>query len=480
MIYPAYLKVAKNTVYLFLSATISNVCLFASNIILANFLSTQIYGMVILVVSISSIYIFLADLGISTGTTKLLAEALGNRSHKRIDAILSASFRTTGLSALLFTILLFLTADFVGNFLGRETIVPYLKMASLWIIPYSFMKNSFAVIDGFQEMKYSFLGGLFREPLRLAALGIVILVGISIDRIILGWTIAIYLIFLFLTLLLGKFLSQRGWKLRLLSENKEEGFMKYSLYLYLPYIGVWVLPFLLNAFIGKFGTLSEVSLFAVAFSLTTLPYFLFLPLSGALLPAVSETYGNGLDVKPITLLFTYVGIINFILLSILCFWRSFILTFLYGKEYQMAQTFLVILSFAVFFESFKIVADPLLKGTHYARVSMFIEIIRFGVILTGGIVLIHIWSALGAGIAILIVYFFSSFLKLYFVKKFLDIPCLSIFYYSFSWVLLLLVSLLLQIPFPLFLVLTFLVWIIERVISWKELNALWVFLRMRF
>jgi O-antigen/teichoic acid export membrane protein len=174
-----------------------------------------------------------------------------------------------------------------------------------------------------------------------------------------------------------------------------------------------------------------------------------------------------------------VGIINFILLSILCFWRNFILTFIFGKEYQMAQTFLVILSVAVFFESFKIVADPLLKGTQYARVSTFIEIIRFGIILTGGILLIHIWSALGAAIGILIVYFSSSFLKLFFVKRRLDIPCLSIFYYSFSWVLLLIISLLLQIPFPLFLVLTLLVLITERVISWKDVNSLWVFLHIR-
>jgi O-antigen/teichoic acid export membrane protein len=475
-----YLKIARNTVYLLLSNVVANGCLFATNIILANRLSTEVYGMVTLVISISSICVLLADLGVSTGATKSLAEALDAHTHERVENILSGSFRVTLLAAALFTLLCFVTASPLGAFLGHREIIPYLKMAALWVVPYSFMRNSLAVFQGFQDMKYSFWANFAREPLRLIALFVILLIGVSIERIVIGWTVAVYIGLLFFILFLVRFLSQRGCRFHLRSRGNERGFMRYSLYLYLPFLGVWAMPYLLNALVGKFGGLNEVSYFTVAFSLTTLPFFLFLPLSNALLPAFSETFGKeGLDRKPITLLFAYVGVANFFLFSILCFWRHFVLTRIYGADYEAAQTLLVILSFAVFFESFKIVADPLLKGTRYARLSMFIEIFRFAIILTGGVALIHFWSVTGASIILLIVYFLSSLLKLSLIERHLNIRCLNTFYYSFSWALLLIVSLLLHVPFFVFLLLAILLMIMERILTWQSIRSLWVLLRMK-
>lgn len=345
---PLYLRIIKNSTYLFGGGLVSNLCLFGSNLLLANLMPPSDYGMVILVVSINSIVLYLSDLGISTGTTKFLAEYLSRRTERNAESLIGLSFRITLISAFISMASLYFLSDLLANHIFKKEVSPYMKISILWILPYAWMRTITAIFYGFQEMKATFWTSLVREPLKMFSLIILIGLGLTVERVMVSWTIAIILVGMIFTWLLYRFFKSRGLRWTYHSGGRNE-LTRYSLYLFLPYLGTWMLPSVTNALIGRFGQLKEVSYFAASFSLASVGYFVFLPISTALMPAVSEALESQ-EIGSVSRSFLkYVGITNFFVLFIFCFWGDRLLKVLYGSSYQSAYPILVLLAFSVFF-----------------------------------------------------------------------------------------------------------------------------------
>jgi O-antigen/teichoic acid export membrane protein len=435
-------------------------------------MSASDYGMVVLVVSINSIVLYLSDLGISTGTTKFLAEYLSRGTERDVESAIGLSFRFTLISAIISMVLLYFSSDLLANHVFKKEVNPYVKISILWIRPYAWMRTITAIFYGFQEMKTTFWASLVREPLKMFSLIILIGFGLTVKRVMVSWTVAIILVGIIFTWLLYRFFKSRGIRWAYHSGGRKE-LIRYSLYLFLPYLGTWMLPSVTNALIGRFGPLKEVSYFAASFSLASVSYFLLVPLSNALMPAVSGALGSQ-EIGPVSRsLLKYVGITNFFVLSVFCFWGDRLLKVLYGSSYLSAYPILVLLAFSVFFDGFTTISDPLLKGSRYARITTVLEVVRIGLLLTLGTLLIFLYSAKGAAITFLILYAASGVWKLYFVEKYFNLHCWMTFLTCMSWVLLLFVSLLFRIPFIVFLLALVILFRIERVLSVNEMRTLW-------
>jgi O-antigen/teichoic acid export membrane protein len=469
---PLYLRIIRNSTYLFGGGVVSNLCLIGSNLLLANLMSPSDYGMVVLVVSINSIVLHLSDLGVSTGTTKFLAEYLSRRTQRDVESLIGLSFRITLISALISMALLYFLSDLLATYVFKKEVSPYVKISVLWILPYAWMRIITAIFYGFQEMKATFWASLVREPLRIFSLIILIGFGLTVERVMVSWTIAIILVGMIFTWLLRRFFKSREIRWTYHSKGRND-LIRYSLYLFLPYLGTWILPLVTNALIGRFGQLEEVSYFAASLSLASISYLVFLPLSNALMPAVSGALGSQ-EIGPVSRsLIKYVGMTSFFVLAVLCFWGDHLLKVLYGLSYLSAYPILVLLAFSVFFDSFTIISDPLLKGSQYARLTTVLEVTRIGLLLILGTLLIFLYGAKGAGITFLVLYAGSGVWKLYFVEKYFSLHCWKTFLICMSWVLLLCASLFFRVTFIVFLVALAILFRIEGVLSVNEIKTLW-------
>jgi O-antigen/teichoic acid export membrane protein len=127
---------------------------------------------------------------------------------------------------------------------------------------------------------------------------------------------------------------------------------------------------------------------------------------------------------------------------------------------------LIILSIAIFFETFKFVTDPFLNGTEHARIVSRIEIFKLVLTVGIGFFLIRMYGAMGAAVSFLTGSVISCALKLFMVKRALELDL----YKEAAKVFVIAAFL---IYFPVFIVATAAFVAFSRLISLKEIKTIY-------
>jgi O-antigen/teichoic acid export membrane protein len=200
--------------------------------------------------------------------------------------------------------------------------------------------------------------------------------------------------------------------------------LKYSIFLYLPFLSVYAIYYVLTLQLGMFSSKQNVSYFAVSMSLVTISFLLFMPISKILMPTVSRIYAqrNRDILKTMGKMLTrYIGVTSIFVSSLLCFGSMFFLRLVYGEAYTGAAPVLIVLSLAIFFETFKFITDPLLNGTKYAHAVSHVEVMKLLIVVVSGCILVPRYGALGAASAFLAGSCMSCICKLFMVRRNLDI-----------------------------------------------------------
>jgi O-antigen/teichoic acid export membrane protein len=323
-------------------------------------------------------------------------------------------------------------------------------------------------------MGYSLANTVLFYGLRVLALVVVVWLGMGSDGIIIGWSVAHLLAPVFLGTLLLVFLRRQDITLQW-SSGHERDILGYGVYLALPFISIYLTPSLLNMIMGWLSTTEDVASLTICLSLASLTFVILTPISSVLLPAVSKAFADK-EWQHISDLgssaFKYLWLLGFCALSLTTFLGDKLILWIYGTGYEDAPACLRIMAFATFFESVKTVTDPLLNGTTYARAVTKIEILKLFLILLLGISLIHYLGLRGAGLALLIAYSISTFLKTYHVQKILAVNLCSIMLRFIPLILALVLFAYLDWPIWLFALLAVAIIVHQRMLPSDELRAL--------
>lgn len=414
-------RVAVSALYLVAGSIIANLALFLSSILMARSFDPGNYGLITLVLSTNSLFLLIADMGIPMAVTKFVAEE--PRNHQRVSGILSSAVTLTGGFSLVAMALFVILSSWLATAVFHADIGPLLRMSSVWIACTLLHRVLIGVFNGLQHMGYSFASTLLLSGLRFLSLIGAIYLELGVSGVIAGWSVAFLLALLLQVVLLIRFLHNQGITLRW-SPGLERQLFMYGVYLALPFLGTYLIPYLLNMTMGWLSAAENVALLAVSLSLASLSFAILTPASNALLALASEAFANKDRQRMRTvgvLAFKYLWLISFGCLCMLAFFGKKLTALFYGPEYVAAGPALAIMAFAVFFESAKVVTDPLLNGTKYARTVTKIEFLKFALIAGLGSIFIYLNGITGAGLAILIAYAFSSCLKVYQVHRKLDI-----------------------------------------------------------
>jgi O-antigen/teichoic acid export membrane protein len=422
---PFYKQVAANTIYLLAGSAAANLFLFLSNILMARLLDPADYGLVTLVISINSLFFMVADMGVATAVTKLVAEDVGDR--ERTVRLLVSALRLTGVFSLIAMVLLVTLSPWLSRVVFRQDMTHLLMISSVWIVCSLFSRVLTGVFNGFQHMEFSLINSILFNGSRFLALIITLCLSRGVTSIVVGFSLAYIAALVPMTSLFLLFLKRKNLALKWV-RGYERHILRYGVYLTLPFLGIYLTPYLLNMLVGWLSAVENVAHLSISLSLASLSFVVLAPVSTVLLAATSKAFADG-EWQRISVLarfsFRLLWIFSLSVLFLLAFFGDRLIVLLYGAEYAAAQEALVIMAFAVFFESAKMITDPLLNGTEYARTVTWIELAKFALICVLGSELIYLKGILGAGIAILIAYSVSTALKIYQVRKRLDIDLIS-------------------------------------------------------
>ena len=423
-----YRRIAGNTAYLFLGQAVGSLGLFVSYVIASRLLTrgddTSAYDAYILAINVGVFFLSLAELGLTEGTTWLVASLAGRGRQAAIPTVARRALAILFVAGGAATAVVLVGAERIARIVGSPEAAPLIGLSALWIIPLAVIRVPTSIFQGLQEMKYSFLAALVREPIKIALFLVLAAVGFTLRLALAAWVVwsvaALGLTFAIFV----RFLHRRGLRLAEGEPLEPPGLLASSRYLYLPYLSMCLLPVLVRLLVNRFSPTGGVGAFHNALSLATLTMMIFLPVAQALLPAFAHAHARRESLEALArTAMRFVGLTAFAGLVFYSFAAGPLLALFYGPAYREAGLFLAMAAVGLFFDAFKVVTNPLLKGTQWARASTWIEVVRLVVTIGAGVPLTVHFGPLGMMEGFVVGCVVSTVLQLACVRRLLGVRC---------------------------------------------------------
>lgn len=430
-------KFEHNIIYQILASIVTNFSIFFINLVLINNMSKYNFGVFTTMLSIVSLFVIVADLGVSQGTVKFISEFNSNRDLVKIKLYLKNFLTITFLKGLFFFFLFYISIPIWQSFI-KDLPKNELILLLFIIIPYGFMFFLNSVSDGLQRMEYSLFFALVKEPIKLISIYLIkIFFNLDIFTVVCIFVGSFYITSIIQFLIYKGFLKKIKIQV-FLGLDKETIYdrnrIKYFLYLYVHFFFIWIYPMIINIMIAKFHSMESLASFTVCTIINNIIWVFLLPVQDTLFPYFSSIFTNKDLFEKGKKKSSY---ITLLIIHLLFLWLIFLylkgdnlITFLFGKNYVNHKHILILIFTIIFFESFKIVIDPILKGTNYARVLSIAETVKIIFIILFSPFILLKYSLIEFCVFLICVNFVTNLIKGLIIKKILHFNIIGHYLYA--------------------------------------------------
>ncbi len=418
-----YARVAGNTFYLAAAIGATSLGLFGLDVLLNRFLGdAAAFGLITYVVGLVSIPLYLSDLGLSRALPAALASAVArgetreaNRACGNALALQAAATGVLSAGVVAASYRLPEVVEAVRGLFGLdaggvaipEYVAPWCRVLVVWMAAMSIVRLLSAIFDGYQKMRYSFLGALLREPVRMvciAAVGWWFVFGTGVAVLVLALSSVAAL---GLNMVLFRFFQRANPDCRFAFDRTGcARMLRESLYFYLPLVGLWIFPELVKVMAGTLDSPETVGRVTVCLRLSMLAFVVLGALPRAMLPAFSEKAQDMAVLRASFLgLLKYAGLANFVVFAVMVSAGPHLVRAIFGAAYAVQDIYavMVLVSLGSFFEIYRLLTEPALQATGHARAAGVVEVVRVAAFVGLATVWIPRWPLLGVAAAFVVV-----------------------------------------------------------------------------
>jgi O-antigen/teichoic acid export membrane protein len=413
----------RNGAYLFVAEFVSNAGMFLTAIVLARSLGIAMYGSFSVLLGIVNAAAIAVDLGMPTSLTRKTASLFARGTPHNLIAAEISGYHWTMLAAA--TVGAVACAGVLYS-VSSQCAFPltFLQMAlvSTWIFCPVLLKGFAAVFNGANSMKWSMVLSLVPEPLKLLFVAAAfVLLSANAGNAVLAWTVASWCTCIFIAVLgtnrlntlVPYWCALRAPGYTFLHIRESAGY-------FIPFLGVTLMPNAILLILGSFGLKNDAAFFSAAVSISSASYLVFWPLHRTLLPSITHRFETGNGYPPRALLATVLSNINFVNCAIVLTFLALgkiIFTFTYGAAFVPSWHLLIILSIANFFETTRMLIDPVLYGAGKVTLVSHIELLRYALVIPGAVLAAHLWGATGAAVCVLAISVLCTVVRFYLIKR---------------------------------------------------------------
>ena len=339
-------KIVKGAGFVLLGTIIGRAFGYGSRLIIAR-LGASDYGLVALGFAVMSIAATLSMVGITQGVIRYVSLYKGKEDKGRIKGTIISALKITLPLSFISAFILFWYASWISIHVFHDAnLTPILRIFAIGI-PFSVLANNLlSATVGFQDMRYNvYAQYIFQEPLKLAAIVILLLLGFGVVGAAWGWVLAIMLTpFLAFYFLEKKVFPVFKTKVKAVSVDKE--LFAFSFPLLFAGIAGLIMGWTDTLMLGYFSSSADVGIYNVALPTAQLIRAIPGALGVIFFPVISELYARN---KIEDLRRTYSAVTKWMLAVI---WPVFLLVLLFpeqiikilfGAEYTPGATALSIL-----------------------------------------------------------------------------------------------------------------------------------------
>lgn len=354
-------KIAKNTYFNSINRIAGFLNALLLSVVVARFLGPHKFGTYSLVAFTFIVADMVATLGLGITGTKYISEFSSGPGKEILRAnIFLYIVKFKLVSTAIVVSALIITAPYFANFYSDKSLVLYIILSAINLIPSGFVAICVGAITGLQEYKYLAYRTLMLVPINFILYLLVLKLGYGIIGLITANIVISVIELIFYFSVIRKHFHLRVTLKPLLSLELKQRLLRYNWQvglLLLADIIVWQRSQVF--FLGKFHGASEIAFYSIAFGIVE-KGITFIPsiFSSVLMPAMSELYGteNHKDLRTLYhYSFKYIFLFVLPIFCILFILSESVIGFLYGKEYLKAAIVLKILLISGFF---RVIGSP--------------------------------------------------------------------------------------------------------------------------
>jgi O-antigen/teichoic acid export membrane protein len=396
-------KIAKGAGIVFIGTLIGRAFGYGSRIVIARFLGASDYGLISLGFAALTMAAALAAIGLPAGVTRYISFYKGKEDKERIKGTIISAIKMNLPISVIFALLLFFGADWISIHIFHDANLTQVLRIFAIAVPFLVLaQNLLSATVGFQEMRYQvYTENIFKEPLKLGAIVILVALGFGVTGAAWGWTIAIVLMpFVAFYFLEKKVFPIFNSKIKAIPVERE--LFSFSWPLIFVGIAGMAMGFMDTLMLGYFCTSYEVGIYNAALPTAMLIRMPLAAFGVVFMPVITELYSRE---RYDDLSDTYSAVTKWILslafpvFLLMALFSDEIIKILFGAEYVIGAEALAILAFGFFISAVLAQASNILNAFGRTKITM-------GCYLTGSVAnfclnlyLIPIFGVNGAAVA---------------------------------------------------------------------------------
>ncbi len=402
-------KITENTFYLTVAYIFQKILAFIYFALLARFLGASQVGQYVFALSFTTIFSVFIDFGLSPVLTREIAKNKEKASNYLSNVVSLKIFFSLIIYFLVFVLINLLNYPFTTRLL--------VYLAGLVMVLDSFTLSFYAVLRGFQTLKYEAIGTMVYQIIVVSLGGIFLLLKFPLFSFILVIVSASLFNFLF-----SFFILYKNKKVKIyFSLNKKIISFLFKIALPFAIAGIFIriYSYIDSVLLSKLAGSTAVGLYSVAYKLTFAFQFIPAAFGASIFPAFSYFYAYSKE----KLQQTFEKAVRYLVMlalpltgGIFVLADKFILT-LYGQEYFPSIIPLRILICVLIFVFLNYPLGSILNAcdkqginTRNIGLAMVINVVL-------NFVLIPRYSFIGSSIAALVSYSFLTFISIFYVTK---------------------------------------------------------------
>ncbi len=421
---------AKSSFIVFIGLLLSKIFLYLYRIIIARHYGAEVYGLFALSIMILGWFRIFSGVGLKQGLLRYISLFRGENKEQNIPPLIRISFIILIITSIIAGVLLFFYSEFIALRIFKDSnLTRFLKIFSM-VIPLAVLGEALlSVLRAHEKIKsFSFISNIFGNALKLAALGILIFLGVNSSSVPISYLIGAFSIFI-AAYLASKFsiLNIFTQKEKTNKKQIQETFKKMFSYSW-PFVFYGVVTFIFHStdsfMIGIFETANEVGFYNAAIPIAEMLLFPFTLFIQLFFPFVTREFSKG-NKELVNQLSKQVGKWIFMitipfLILFLVFPGAFI-NLLFGSEYIVSKTALQFLSIGIMFSVIFGISRELLSIKGKSKLILLDMIVSGIINIILNLIFVPLYGISGAGFATMLSMIFLNILFLIQSNKHLSI-----------------------------------------------------------
>lgn len=399
-------KIVKGTGLVSLGFIFSYFFIFISYILIARKWTVSDVGIFSLSYSIFNICLIITSLGFSQGVVRCIAHVKGKQESYKISGFIVGSIFFSIILSIIVSILLFIFSDYIGQGIFHEPALNIpLKIFAITIPFFSLNIIIIAIFRGFEKIKPTvYLRLILEKILIFIIIVIIIIINLSFDNLFYSYLITGIIIFVILILYISKgSYSLKNFNIKLIFSSNAKELISFSLPLIASNILGHIIIWSSTLMLGILKSTSDTGLLNIA---DPFAYFLLFPLEALIItfiPVFSKLYSRNQLTEMrnnYRILTKWICLITLPIFFVFFFYPEPLLRVIVGSNYLASANALRILSLGYIIVNFAgpNIATLIVLGK--SRFLMLVTLIGSIIIITLNLLLIPVYSFIGAAFAI--------------------------------------------------------------------------------